>query len=551
MGERLPRSSGAGGAARHRGRPRREAAPLRGQRQHGGADRGEPGGARHAGAAPAGAAAGHGKLATYLGFLVELVEASRHHDAGLARALEAEHGVKVDPSSISRALIRAGMTYKESLIASERSAPTCARRAPTGPAGGSRGCARSRTGRALSTNAAPGPHERLRGRARRGARMRDHAPLRHKGTQTFVAGLRYDRPVAPWLLDGPMNRAAFDVWVETQLAPELGKGDVVMLDNLAVHRSPRAAEILRANGAWFLFLPPSRPTSTRSRWPSPSSRPICAASAPAPSTPSGAPSVKSAASSIETNAGTTSRRPATCQIKRMTLNGIIGGIQEYSAGQSTRALRNLESPHAPVLRDGVQREIDARELAPGDAVLLGRQPGAGRPAAPTAEGLRCDEALLTGESRPLAKEAGADGDAKTSAFAGTLVVRGRARGIVTATGAATKVGRIAEMIAGRSVSQPPLMIRMQRFSRSIALSVGVAVHCSSGSAFSADGSRHALPDGGRSGSQRNSRGSARSDLGGARGRHAAHGEAHVIVRNMPAIELLGSCTIIATAKPAP
>ena len=100
---------------------------------------------------------------------------------------------------------------------------------------------------------------RLRGRARRGARVRDHAPLRHKGTQTFVAGLRYDRLVAPWLLDGPMNRAAFDVWVETQLAPELGKGDVVMLDNLAVHRSPRAAEILRAIGAWFLFLPPYSP----------------------------------------------------------------------------------------------------------------------------------------------------------------------------------------------------------------------------------------------------------------------------------------------------
>ena len=95
------------------------------------------------------------------------------------------------------------------------------------------------------------------GAARRaGARPRAAAP---QGTQTFVAGLRYDRLVAPWLLDGPMNRAAFDVWVETQLAPELGKGDVVMLDNLAVHRSPRAAEILRAKGAWFLFLPPYSP----------------------------------------------------------------------------------------------------------------------------------------------------------------------------------------------------------------------------------------------------------------------------------------------------
>ena len=156
-----------------------------------------------------------------------------------------------------------------------------------------------------------------RGRARRGARVRDHAPLRHKGTQTFVAGLRDDRLVAPALLDGPMNRAAFDVWVETQLAPELGKGDVVILDNLAVHRSPKAAEILRAKGAWFLFLPLyfTRPQPDRDGLLQ-AQGPTCAASAPAPSTPSGVPSVKSAAaSSIPTSAGATSKKPATCQIK--------------------------------------------------------------------------------------------------------------------------------------------------------------------------------------------------------------------------------------------
>jgi len=100
---------------------------------------------------------------------------------------------------------------------------------------------------------------RARGRARRGERVRDHAPFRHAGTQTFIAGLRYDRLVAPWVLDGPINRAAFDAWVETQLAPTLQKGDVVILDNLAVHRSPRAEAILREKGAWFLFLPPYSP----------------------------------------------------------------------------------------------------------------------------------------------------------------------------------------------------------------------------------------------------------------------------------------------------
>jgi hypothetical protein len=90
-------------------------------------------------------------------------------------------------------------------------------------------------------------------------RMRDHAPLRHAGTQTFVAGLRYDRLVARWLLGGPMNRAAFDTWVETQLARSSGKGDVVILDNLAVHRSPMAAKLLCERGAGFRFLPPFSP----------------------------------------------------------------------------------------------------------------------------------------------------------------------------------------------------------------------------------------------------------------------------------------------------
>ena len=96
---------------------------------------------------------------------------------------------------------------------------------------------------------------RTRGRARRGARLRDRAPFRHAGTQTFIAGLRHDALVAPWVIQGPMDREMFDLWVETQLAPTLHKGDVVILDNLAVHKSSRAAEILRERGAWFLFLP--------------------------------------------------------------------------------------------------------------------------------------------------------------------------------------------------------------------------------------------------------------------------------------------------------
>lgn len=100
---------------------------------------------------------------------------------------------------------------------------------------------------------------RLRGRSRRGRRLKASAPFGHWGTQTFVAALRCDALTAPWIVDKAMNRAAFDTYVETQLAPTLQKGDVVVLDNLAVHKSQKAAEILKAKGAWFLFLPPYSP----------------------------------------------------------------------------------------------------------------------------------------------------------------------------------------------------------------------------------------------------------------------------------------------------
>ena len=100
---------------------------------------------------------------------------------------------------------------------------------------------------------------RLRGRSRKGERLKAHAPFGHWGTQTFIAALRCDGLTAPWIVDRAMNRAAFDTYIETQLAPTLQKGDIVILDNLAVHKSAKAAECLRKKGAWFLFLPPYSP----------------------------------------------------------------------------------------------------------------------------------------------------------------------------------------------------------------------------------------------------------------------------------------------------
>lgn len=100
---------------------------------------------------------------------------------------------------------------------------------------------------------------RLRGRARCGERLKATAPFGKWGTQTFIAGLRICGLTAPWVLDGPMNAAAFNTYVETQLAPTLTRGDVVILDNLSSHKSETAAECLREKGAWFLFLPPYSP----------------------------------------------------------------------------------------------------------------------------------------------------------------------------------------------------------------------------------------------------------------------------------------------------
>jgi transposase len=100
---------------------------------------------------------------------------------------------------------------------------------------------------------------RLRGRSRKGQRLRMSAPFGHWTTHTFIAGLRCSELSAPWVIDGPITRLAFEAYVETQLAPTLQKGDVVILDNLAVHKSETAAQCLKQRGAWFLFLPPYSP----------------------------------------------------------------------------------------------------------------------------------------------------------------------------------------------------------------------------------------------------------------------------------------------------
>ena len=84
-------------------------------------------------------------------------------------------------------------------------------------------------------------------------------PHGHWTNQTFIAALRCSGLTAPWIIPGAMDRQAFDIYVETQLAPTLGPGDVVILDNLKVHDSAKAKMALAERGAWFLFLPPYSP----------------------------------------------------------------------------------------------------------------------------------------------------------------------------------------------------------------------------------------------------------------------------------------------------
>lgn len=112
---------------------------------------------------------------------------------------------------------------------------------------------------------------RLRGRSTKGQRLVASIPHGHSlpgrackharegKTMTFIAGLRHDGMTAPWLLDGPMDGSAFVTYIQTQLAPTLQKGDVVVLDNLPAHKVAGAKAAIKKRGAWLLFLPPYSP----------------------------------------------------------------------------------------------------------------------------------------------------------------------------------------------------------------------------------------------------------------------------------------------------
>ena len=100
---------------------------------------------------------------------------------------------------------------------------------------------------------------RLYGRAPRGQRVIGSQPWGHWKTTTFVAGLRVGRISAPFVLDGPMNRDAFEVYVEQFLTPTLSEGDIVVMDNLPAHKGDKVRELIQTRGAKLLLLPPYSP----------------------------------------------------------------------------------------------------------------------------------------------------------------------------------------------------------------------------------------------------------------------------------------------------
>jgi len=242
----------------------------------------------------------------------------------------------------------------------------------------------------------------------------------------------------------------------------------------------------------------------------------------------------------------------------LVANAMLGAWQELQAERQSANLQGLLRVRATVLRDAVAREIEASQLVRGDIVAL--ESGDRVPAdlrLCESQALAVDASMLTGESVPVAhdaallcEESAAVADRTNCAFAGTLVVRGRAKGVVVATGLGTEVGRVASTMTGTVAGKPPLTARMERFSHVVAVVVlsaavligvvAVLVHHQSiftmftfGVALAVSAIPEGLPV------------AVTIALAIAARRMASRG---AIVRQLPAVEGLGSCSLVASDK---
>ena len=163
------------------------------------------------------------------------------------------------------------------------------------------------------------------------------------------------------------------------------------------------------------------------------------------------------------------------------LNALIGSIQEYRAERALDALRKMTSPDVSVRRGGQRVRIDTEQLVPGDIVYL--EAGNIVPADLRlfeSVDFEVDEAALTGESLAVAKSIDVVEDESTlpaerfnMAFKGTNVTRGHAMGITVATGRHTELGRIASLLEGSQRLLTPLQVRLEHFSRRLALAISL------------------------------------------------------------------------------
>ncbi|MFH1234047.1 MAG: cation-translocating P-type ATPase [Candidatus Diapherotrites archaeon] len=159
-------------------------------------------------------------------------------------------------------------------------------------------------------------------------------------------------------------------------------------------------------------------------------------------------------------------------------NAIIGFIQEYRAEKSIQALQKLSAPKSNVIRDGLLQEIDSELVVPGDILVLEQGDKVTADARIIEEAnLQTDESALTGESLPVSKtvaalNAGAVlAERQNMVFMDTIVVRGRARAVVTGTGMGTELGKIAEQVAETEEKQTPFQAELDKLGKKIGIMV--------------------------------------------------------------------------------
>lgn len=160
----------------------------------------------------------------------------------------------------------------------------------------------------------------------------------------------------------------------------------------------------------------------------------------------------------------------------VVLNALLGSIQENRANEALKALKKLSTPHAKVLRDGEVKVVSSKEIVPGDIVLLEAGdfvPADGRLI--EAAALKVNESSLTGESVPVEKQIDpldsenvSLGDRINMVFAGTTVVYGRGKMVVTGTGMNTEMGKIASMM-GEEEETIPLQERLNKLGKTLGI----------------------------------------------------------------------------------